>query len=186
MGSKGNVEILLTRCLLPSQVVPTALSGSFPSSIWLMGAGEIEQGAAHPPQVPAPQSHPRHTQILPTPQQKDENEMRNCPGQPCPQTSQIHSSNLSLDIFAKNRKHMTSLEYLLRAKHCAHILSFIEQIGRAWIPESVRPTRPLAGGPPAPQFSHSKLGTMIALTSKFIVRIKLVNTYKVHKTVPGS
>lgn len=47
MGSKGKIEIFLTRCLLPSHVVPTAFSDSFPSSIWLMGAGEIEQGTAY-------------------------------------------------------------------------------------------------------------------------------------------
>lgn len=117
------MELFPARCLLPSQAVPAALSDSFPSSIWLTGAGETEQGTAFPPHVPPPQSPAQDTQMLPTAQQEGGNEMRPFLDQPRAQTSQRHPSHLILDILAKDGQDMTFLEFLLCAKHCVSILS---------------------------------------------------------------
>lgn len=55
------MEIFTTRCLSLSQVILVAHSDSFPSSIWLMGAGEIEQDIVPLPSVstqPPPTAYP--------------------------------------------------------------------------------------------------------------------------------
>lgn len=102
MGSKGKIEIFLTRCSLHSPVVPAARAASFPSSIWLMGAGEREQGAAYPPACPCLRPIHSAPSCSLVPSKEDGDEIRIFPDQLQTQTDQI--SSLFIDIFAKGKR----------------------------------------------------------------------------------
>lgn len=137
------------------QVIPPARSDSFPSSIWLMGAGEREQGAAWPPRGP-PRS-PIHAalQLLPVPGSKRD-EMRTFPDQLHPQTGQTHPSRLSLGIFAKGRMDVTFLSAYCALSAASTLTPSSHPLSES--AEYVHPTRLPAGDPSSPPFSPLKLG----------------------------
>lgn len=70
------MENFPTRCLSLSQVILIALSDSFPSSIWLMGAGEIEESIVPPLHSVSISAPTQHTQMFLLPWQDNKKEMR--------------------------------------------------------------------------------------------------------------
>lgn len=156
-----------------SQVAPTVLSDSFPSSIWLMGAGEREQGAAPPPRGPPGSIHSTPSCSLVPAKRWELNENLS---KPASDPNRPNAPLMSVPRhLSKGQEAGDILEYLLGAgcHTCTHpLLSFTERIGRAWIPESGRPTRLPAGAPSVPPCSRLTLGINVAFTSKTVVRIQ--------------
>lgn len=121
-GSERKMEIFTTRCLSLSQVILVAHSDSFPSSIWLMGAGEIEQGIVPPLQC----FHTAPTHSIPRCSllswQDTKKEMRYFRNQTYPNepTTAIPAA---LHSIAKSRKNVAFLECLLCVKSYTCTLS---------------------------------------------------------------